>query len=276
MRTLSFVLAGLVAVGSPLRAASPAEEREVAGLLEKGGFAAPQAQAARALLDRAGRQGLPASMLVNRIREGIARRARPAAILGVLEDRLGQLEKADEIVKHGAQRGLVVRERDRLLLTLADALAQGVTPGDVLELVPSAARGKGDLESVARGAETLARLARKGFPPRETGEVVGAAVANAWPPDRMDDLVGLFLQAEALHLPPDEMRERLLEEVQHQGRRLSGPPPRETLAPAGNTGAESDAARDAAEERKRQRERGPRGGQDERPRKDGDNRRDPR
>ena len=202
----------ILVAAARLSAAPGYDPAEVRGLLDKGRFTPAQSQAALALLERADRDGLPASMLVNRLREGIARRADARAVLGVVEDRLQQLQRADEVVRQCAARGIAVRERERALLTIADAFAQGVTPGDVLALLPAAAESRRDVETVARAAETLGRLARKGFPSKDTRDVVAAAAA-AWPAERLDDLVGLFLQADALRLSPDETRELLLQEV---------------------------------------------------------------
>jgi hypothetical protein len=203
----AFLVAALSALYSPIDTA------EVRGLLEKGRFTPAQSQAVLALLDRGGRQDLPVSMLVNRIREGIARHAEPKAVVGVIEDRLGQLERADEILHRCSERGIAVRERERILLTLADAFAQGVTPGDVLDLLPAAVKAKADVEVVARAAETLGRLARKGFAPKDTRDVVAAAVAAEWPAAQLEDLLGLFLEADALQLAPAETRELLLQVV---------------------------------------------------------------
>jgi hypothetical protein len=258
MRASAFALAiaVLVTVPAVARAATPTvvDEHDVRLLLEKGRFTAEQSQAALALLDRASRAGLPASMLVNRIREGIARRAEPRAILGVVQDRLTQLERADDVVRRCAQRGVAVRDRDRSLLTLADAFAQGVTPGDVLELAPAAGRRGTDIESVARAAEVMGHLARKGFPPRDTREAVSVALGSAWPPDRMQDLVGLFLRADALRLPPDEAREHVLDEVREQTRAAAADDRKRESevreAKGETTGRGSEAARSAQEERR--------------------------
>jgi hypothetical protein len=212
---IAIVLAACVLAAPPARlsAAPPFDEAQVRGLLEKGRFTPQQGQAALALLDRAGREGLPVSMLVNRIREGIARRAEPKAVLAVVEDRLGQLQRADDVLDRCGQQGLPVRDRERSLLTLADAFAQEVTPGEALELIPPALQAKADAFSVARGAETLGRLSRKGFPVKDTREVVAAALGAAWPADRMEDLVGLFLEADSLQLSRDDARELLLQVV---------------------------------------------------------------
>jgi hypothetical protein len=154
-------------------------------------------------------------VLTNRIREGIARRAEPRAILGVLEDRVANLEKADDVLRRCAQQGIPVRERERSLVRLADSFAEGVTPGDVIDLLP-AAKGRGDVENVAHAAEVMGRLERKGFSPDETREVVVAAVAERWSVARMDGLVGLFLEADMLHLSPDETREVLIEGIREK------------------------------------------------------------
>jgi hypothetical protein len=62
----------------------------------------------------------------------------------------------------------------------------------------------------------MARLDRKGFPPRDTRDIVAAAIAAAWPPDRLDGLLGLFLEADALHLAPDEVRSVLVEGIRQR------------------------------------------------------------
>jgi hypothetical protein len=207
---LPFVLVS-AAFGAPAYDAA-----EMRGLLGKGQFTAQQTDAALALLDRTDRRGLPVSALTNRLREGIARKARPTAILGVLEDRLASLERADEVVRRCAQQGIPVRDRERALVRLADSFALGVTPGDVTDLLPTARQGKTDLDGIARAAEVMGRLERKGFPPRDTRDVVASALAESWSADRMEGLVGLFLEADMLRLSPDETREALVEGIREK------------------------------------------------------------
>lgn len=250
-------LAGAVAAYSGPEVDSP----EVRDLLGRGRFAPPQAQAALALLDRADRRGLPAFALVNRIREGVARHADPKVILGVLEDRVVHLERADDVVRGCAERNIVVRDRELSLMRIADALAQGVAPGDVLDLLPAAAKGNGDLPRVARAAEVLGHLARKGFAPKETREVVSAAVADAWSAERMGDLVGLFLLADAQQLSIDDTREAVLERVRERRADpgAEGETPRNAERKGGRPGADGvDGPRSAAEphrDPRRERER---------------------
>src|SRR6266568_3377611 len=182
-------------------------------LLEARGFSATQTQGALAMLERANARGLPASALANRMREGMARRAEPSAILAVLSDRLSKLQRADDVVRGCAKEGIAVRDRERSLLRLADSFSMGVTPGDVMSVLPAAARANRDLESVSQAAEVMGRLGPKRFPPEDTREVLGAATAAGWTRDQTDGLVDVFLEARRLGVTQEKTRQILAEGI---------------------------------------------------------------
>src|SRR4051812_3548347 len=121
--------------------------------MQRGGFTPSQAQATLVVLDRANAQALPGSYLADRVREGLARHAAPATIVSVVSDRFADLGRADNVARQCAQRGIPVRERDQSLVSLAQSFSLGVTPDDVLFMVPAAAKGGRDLAGVAHGAE---------------------------------------------------------------------------------------------------------------------------
>src|SRR5258708_3021854 len=186
---------------------------DIRGRLESRGFTPSQTQAALAMLDRAQGHGLPASTLVNRIREGIARRAQPSAILGVLTDRLADLERAEEVTRRCAKEGITVRDRDRSLMRFADSFSMGVTPGDVVTLLPAAAKAGRDLETVSQAAEVMGRLSQKGFAPADTRDVLAAATGAGWTREQMDGLVDVFLEAQRLGVGREKMRQMFAEGI---------------------------------------------------------------
>ena len=87
----------VLVVSGPVWGDPAFEAGALRGLLQARGFSETQTQAALGMLERANARGLPASALVNRVREGMARRAEPSAILDVLSGRLSDLERADDV-----------------------------------------------------------------------------------------------------------------------------------------------------------------------------------
>ncbi len=213
-RRSAWLALGLCSFACGLAWAGPAADASaLRGLLVAGGFSAAQTQAALAALERAEARGLPASVLENRMREGLARHAEPAAILGVLADRLSDLEKAQALSRRCSEAGIAVRDRERSLTRLADSLSMGVTPGDVTSVLPDAVRGKRDLEAVSRAAEVMGRLDRQGFPAQETRDVMGAALAAGWTREQMDALAGAFVEGRRLGLSHDTVHQALVNGV---------------------------------------------------------------
>jgi hypothetical protein len=143
----------------------------------------------------------------------MARGASPAAILGVLTDRLGELERADGIARQSAREGVTIRDRERSILRLADALSMGVTPGDVLVVVPSASKANRDLESISRAGEVMGRLGQKGIPPSETREIVASATAAGWTQEQLGGLAQVFVEAKRLGIPKERLRQALVDGI---------------------------------------------------------------
>ncbi len=146
------------------------------GLLEARGFSETQTQAALGMLERANARGLPAAALVHRVREGMARRAEPSAILDVLSGRLSNLERADDMARRCAREGITVRDREHSLLRLADSFSMGVTPGDVGSVLPAAAMASRDLETVSRTAEVMGRARRLGVAREKTSQLLAQGI----------------------------------------------------------------------------------------------------
>lgn len=182
-------------------------------LLGARGFSAAQTQAALATLDDASTRGLPAAVLEARLREGLARRATPDTILRVLADRTAGLARAEEVARRGAAQGVRVRDRESSFTRLADAFSMGVAPADVSGLLPAAARAGGDLDGVSRAAEVMGRLARRGFPSSDTGDVLQAALAAGWKRGQLDGLVDVFDKAKGLGIPRDRTQQSLVEGI---------------------------------------------------------------
>ncbi len=183
-------------------------------LLLAHGFSPAQAASVVLALERAESRQLPVSALENRLCEGLARHATPATILQVLDDRQAGLVRADEVARRGSSQGVGLRDRTSSLVRLADAFSMGVPPAEVQVLVPAAARAGRSLDDVSRSAELMGRLARLGFQPADTREVLQAALVEGWTRPRLDGLVGVFVAARGRGLAPGRVRELLVAGIQ--------------------------------------------------------------
>ncbi len=179
------------------------------------GFTPAQTQAVLATLTRANARGLPASVLESRLREGLARHAKPGVIQRVLDDRLNDLARADDLVRRGSRQGIAARDREVSLTRLADSLAMGVRQEDVVSVLPAAASGKRDLDSVSRAAEVMGRLARQRSPAADTRDVLRAALAAGWTREQMDGLADVFATARRLGVAREKTRQSLAEGIRN-------------------------------------------------------------
>jgi hypothetical protein len=229
---LKLMALALCALASgPVRGAPPFDAAGLRALLVSRGFSSSQAQAAIAVLERAAARQLPVSVLEGRLREGLARSVAPVTILAVLDERDAGLVRADELARRSVSEGVGVRGRSESLARLADAFSMGVSPADVHGLVAAAARAGRDLDDVSRSAEVMGRLARLGFRPPDTRDVLQAALVEHWPRARLDGLVAVFVQARGQGLAPERTRELLVAGI-HEGKEKAAPkPPARTPAP---------------------------------------------
>src|SRR5262249_36095129 len=89
-------------------------ENEVAGLIQRGvGRGVQPAELVR-LLDvvaQAKRQGLPVGPVLDKVKEGLAKRVPPARIAGVAERLAGELATSRDLVRRAEQKGIRVESR---------------------------------------------------------------------------------------------------------------------------------------------------------------------
>src|SRR5215813_214581 len=161
-------------------------ENEVAGLIQRGvGRGVPPAELVR-LLDvvaQAKRQDLPVGPVLDKVKEGLAKRVPPARIAGVAERLAGELATSRDLVRRAEQKGIRVEsrgERERATEAVADALGKGVSPKDLEDLSRGIAHSseRVTMSRLQAGAQVTADLVSMGLSPRDATETVGAAVTR--------------------------------------------------------------------------------------------------
>jgi hypothetical protein len=137
------------------------------------------------LAEAAGAKGLPVAPLMNKIREGIAKKHDAKQIELVVSQRIVHLETADRIVRD-VEPAAAGASRDSVMTLLLDALESGLTAEEIRALQqqvqPSAAQ---DLAGAAKG---LAFIKDAGLPLNDGTAVMAEAVRQRYRPFDMQDL----------------------------------------------------------------------------------------
>src|SRR5712692_9088311 len=131
-------------------------EGEVAGLIQRGvGRGVQPAELAR-LLDvvaEAKRQDLPVGPVLDKTKEGLAKRVPPERILSVASRLSGTLATSRHLIRQAEREGVRVETatgRERAIEAVADALGRGVPSKDMEELSRQMARSSRERATMAR------------------------------------------------------------------------------------------------------------------------------
>ena len=114
---------------------APSEVRNAVDACVRGGFTPGETARVLGLLAKALLAGLPHHDLLARLYEGVAKGVAPPRVLSVLENTAGTLRKAKRLVNRLVLEGFSVPNYSMAVQMVADALAAGVPPADVLRSV---------------------------------------------------------------------------------------------------------------------------------------------
>lgn len=153
---------------------------------------APVEARLRAAIDAADREGLPSDWLVDKIAEGLSKRAPAARIAAAVEQLLARMRIAESIRSSVRERA-EPEERRAALHAIVDALSVGAERGELVALVALVASTPSDgvdaHERVRLAMRTVAELGERGFGGRASAQATLVAYrrggVQAW--DRLLD-----------------------------------------------------------------------------------------
>ena len=99
------------------------------------GFTAEEFSRLMTLVTRAKLAGLPDEQLLNKLEEGLAKRAMPEKVLSALEARARRLSDAKELVDQLIMQGWLAPDYPVAVAMVADALGAGASPAGVVRAV---------------------------------------------------------------------------------------------------------------------------------------------
>ncbi|RMH37039.1 MAG: hypothetical protein D6690_04175 [Nitrospirae bacterium] len=200
-------------------------QRDVNDILDIGrsrGLSQEQVSRMLAHAQRAADRGLPPEMILNKIKEGLAKGVPPGRIDSVLNDIVGKLETAREVLKEVAGRAGKKQTPDtRALEVTAEALARGVTPDEIRALSRSG-RGKGGSltpDELAFGAKGLALTKEAGLPGDQGLPLISEALRQGYRPKDLLEL-GRGVKRHGREFRQDRSRVEELKKALKRGERI--------------------------------------------------------
>lgn len=200
-------------------------ERDVAGLIRQSAVRGVQAPDLARLLDvvaEARRQDLPAAAVVDKIKEGLAKRIPPERIASVASRIASELMTSRDLIRRAEREGIRVEvpgERERAVGAVADALGRGVPPKEVEELARHVAHSSPHQATMSRlesGAQVAADLISMGLSPRAAAETVAAALARGSTPRDIERLREQLARELRRGESPEEGAKRLREQIRSE------------------------------------------------------------
>jgi hypothetical protein len=179
----------------------------------------------RAVVNRAAADGLPTELLVDKVREGLAKGVPPARIAFVVGDLAESLGRA----RAETQAAEVAAPSAALLKAIVEAHAAGVGPGDVATVL----RGGGRDREYA--LQVLTDLAQRGYPVSVAARTVSAIAGH-----RKNALDHLVSEAERLRSIDALMPSDALDVLARADAQGVGLDHAEQLLHRGNDGCDSD------------------------------------
>jgi len=162
-------------------------EGDVAELIRRGldrGVRAEELVRLFEVVTEARRHNLPMRPVLDKVKEGLAKRVPPERIVSAASRISRELATAHELIQRAERQGVRVekaRTREKAVEAVADALARGVSPSDVERLsrhVAGASRGAEAMALLDEGVEVTADLVSMGLSPQDAVETVAAAISQ--------------------------------------------------------------------------------------------------
>ncbi|HMC82509.1 MAG TPA: hypothetical protein VKL61_04685 [Candidatus Polarisedimenticolia bacterium] len=203
-------------------------ESEVAGLVQRGVGRGVEAGELGRLLEvvaEAKRQGLPVGPVLDKVKEGLAKRVPPERIVSVASRISEELVTSRDLIRQAERDGVRVkkaRERERAIEAVADALGRGISPGEVQELSRHVSRREGAMSRLEMAAKVTADLVSMGLVPREASGTVAAALSEGLSRRDVERLPEGLARELRRGSSPEEGARRLREEIR-SGRRDDRP-----------------------------------------------------
>jgi len=182
-------------------------------LEERSTFTPAEIQSLLTLLNKASKEDLPLEFLINRLKEGIARKAEYQTVYNVLEEKIEKLKLAKGLTAECLAKGIKTKDVNYSQRVLGELLERGLTPNDFKDLANLAVLRKVYLEDLVKICEVLVELQERAIPLNYAKEIISTAMVKKMPREEIERTAHLLFEAERMHIPYEEAKNLITEGI---------------------------------------------------------------
>lgn len=155
---------------------------------------------------------LPTDLLMNRIKEGIARKAKPEIIIKVVRQKKENLIQSKKLLI-SYKKKVKIKNTDYSIKILAELLGKKIEEKELNNLINIGVANEMSFEEIIPFAEIISNLKERNIPPDCANEVVTTAIVKNIPLDITNKLSDLFFEIPQQQLSFNEQREIIIDGI---------------------------------------------------------------
>ncbi|MBI5206568.1 MAG: hypothetical protein HY934_02145 [Candidatus Firestonebacteria bacterium] len=169
------------------------------------------------LIENASQQGLPIEGLLNKVKEGNAKRIEREKILNVLYNRKRLLLKAQELIERGEQRGLRVWDSNKKesIESFAQSMDEGVDINDIENFMQQVINNNDDIQYLTRSSSAFAELLKVKISRSIIKDLITLAIEKRVDINAYSELVDFMIEAKQYDYPLQEVSDKLKQGMQN-------------------------------------------------------------
>ncbi len=168
-----------------------------------------EVKALKELLRKASHDELPINRLIQRIREGVAKRVSYPKMHKAIIQEVGKLKEAKKLIKEYIEK-IPIQDEEYAIFYLSELLERGLMESEFILLSSTTTQKKPDLIYTLKQAEALVLLIEKGINRKIVQEIILQATKSNIKSQRTKEIVDLLIKAKNKDLSIRELKENVI------------------------------------------------------------------
>ncbi len=166
-------------------------------------------------IENASKEGLPADFLMNRIMEGLTKRAKYSVIQKVINNHIDSLTRAREILNRSKQE-FSKETREYYTLYIGELLNRGLKKNEWAQVMDSYVKIGSGIEEASKTCGILVRLTERRIPRNHCLDVILQGIKNNYELKQLERIGQLYIDSLGTYLTSEEIKDILAHGIKKQ------------------------------------------------------------